>query len=614
MKNNIPQWANKKLEEQRLRRLILLILCVWTAIIIGNLSWETHQTALTTQQLATIEARSNFNKDKALRLWAAHHGGVYVPITPHTPPNPNLHHVPERDIVTPSGLSLTLMNPAYMLRQVMNDYATYYGVRGKITSSKLLNESNAPDAWEQSALKEFTQGKTEIQQISEIDGVPHLRLMQPLHIKEDCLKCHAHQGYESGDIRGGVSIAISMAPYLKTQHQTETILLLSHLLLWSFVTITTLIVYRQRQKLLEQRFILQASLLESRQELQGERQRLQEIIWATHVGTWEWNLQNNHIVFNELWPQMIGYTLDEWQPTTIESWRTLIHPEDLARSETLLQQNFSRQLDCYECEMRLRHKQGHWIWVLNRGKVVEWNEEGQPIRLSGASREITARKQAEEALLHNEKKLTASLGEKEVLLREVHHRVKNNLQVISSLLQLQARKSHHDVAKALHESERRVKVMAQVHEKLCQSQDLKHINSHDYLYELIDHLEHSQLAQQSPLTIVRAIEPVDLNLDQSILVGQIFSELFSNAIKHAFPDERHGTIHVELHRTPGGRIELSVMDNGIGLPAEFDLHTSSSLGWQLVQALSAKLGANLELDRTSGTQIRLQFSQQSEQS
>lgn len=152
------------------------------------------------------EAEAHFNKDKAFRLWGASHGGIYVPVSERTSPNPNLAHIPERDLVTASCKQLTLMNPAYMIRQMMDEYQELFGVRGKITSfpDKLFNSINQPDEWELKALYAFAAGADTMQDVTEIQGVPHLRLMKPLYIKVSCLKCHADQGYQIGDLRGGV--------------------------------------------------------------------------------------------------------------------------------------------------------------------------------------------------------------------------------------------------------------------------------------------------------------------------------------------------------------------------------------------------------------------------
>ncbi len=171
------------------------------------------------RHMAHAHAQSILNKDKSLRMWAAAHGGVYVPVDERTPPNPYLSHIPNRDIKV-GNKTLTLMNPAYMLRQIMEENIGLYGARSKITSLKPLNPINAPDAWETKALKAIeAQGGDEFFEFIDEGNGEKLRYLQPFYVEEDCLKCHAHQGYKLGDLRGGISVSIPMDHYY---HQVRT--------------------------------------------------------------------------------------------------------------------------------------------------------------------------------------------------------------------------------------------------------------------------------------------------------------------------------------------------------------------------------------------------------
>lgn len=201
---------------------------LWIMIIGGLLAWDIHNENKQANELAIKEARTIFNKDLAFRTWTASHGGVYVPPDERTPPNPYLSHIPERDITTTNGMDLTLMNPAYVLLQVMGDYEDLYGVKGHITSLNLLNPINAPDEWESNALLAFEQDATEITEASNIDDALYMRYMQPLIAEEACLKCHGDQNYEVGDIRGGVSVAVPMAKYLAMASEDKNSQILTH--------------------------------------------------------------------------------------------------------------------------------------------------------------------------------------------------------------------------------------------------------------------------------------------------------------------------------------------------------------------------------------------------
>ncbi len=135
---------------------------------------------------------------------------------------------------------------------------------------------------------------------------------------------------------------------------------------------------------------------QAEREIAAERRRLEEVLWGTDVGTWEWNVRTGETAFNERWAQIAGYSLDELAPISIETWKRLTHPDDLAASGAVLGRVFARELDFYECEARMRHRDGTWVWVLDRGTVVEWDDRGAPLRMSGTHMDITRRKLAEE--------------------------------------------------------------------------------------------------------------------------------------------------------------------------------------------------------------------------
>jgi len=178
------------------------LVSAWTIIVAGLAVLDSLHIDRAVREMAITEARTLFNKDLAFRTWASSHGGVYVPASDQSPPNPFLSHVPERDIQTPSGNTLTLMNPAYMIRQIMEQYTTTYGAYGHITSLKHFRPETAPDEWEKTALMAFEKGEKEALEFAEIRGKPNLRLMRPMITEQDCLKCHGFQGYRVGDIRG----------------------------------------------------------------------------------------------------------------------------------------------------------------------------------------------------------------------------------------------------------------------------------------------------------------------------------------------------------------------------------------------------------------------------
>src|SRR4030043_1425649 len=205
---------------------------LWTIIIAASLIWSLIRTKEETLEGAHIQAHISYVKDIVYRRWNAMHGGVYVPVTEETQPNPYLSDVPERDLITPSGWYLTLINPAYMTRQVYELMKENYGIRGHITSLNPIRSENAPDAWGTQSLGAFESGKTEISSIEKIEGKEYFRLMHPFVTEENCLKCHAKQGYKEGAIRGGISVSIPMEPLRAIENRHIWTFAAVHGLLW----------------------------------------------------------------------------------------------------------------------------------------------------------------------------------------------------------------------------------------------------------------------------------------------------------------------------------------------------------------------------------------------
>jgi two-component sensor histidine kinase len=218
-----------------------------------------------------------------------------------------------------------------------------------------------------------------------------------------------------------------------------------------------------------------------------------------------------------------------------------------------------------------------------------------------AQRELTERKRAEE-------RLKTLLAEKEVLLKEVHHRVKNNLQVIASLLHLQSKQVKDPATLGMFlESQYRVRSMALVHERLYQSEDLSGVNAAEYFRDLAAYLHRAYGSTLSQVSMKVDVDAIALGIDVAIPCGLIISELVSNALKYAFPDGRQGQVLVRLHLDPGGQCVLVVGDDGIGLPKGFDLKATKSLGLQLVDRLVAQLEGSIDLDRSGGTTCTITF-------
>ncbi len=216
----------------RLNQLVWVLAVGWTLMVAASAGCDWLGLRRHGKEMARQAARLSFAKDLLYRRWVAMHGGVYVPVTPQTPPNPNLAHVPQRDLTLPSGQQLTLVNPASMTRQVQEMARQAKGVQDHITSLKPIRPENAADAWETNALRAFETGATEVSSLEPLDGQSCLRLMRPMRVESDCLKCHGDQGYRLGDIRGGISVSVPMRPYLADANAQLGAVLLNHGLIW----------------------------------------------------------------------------------------------------------------------------------------------------------------------------------------------------------------------------------------------------------------------------------------------------------------------------------------------------------------------------------------------
>jgi two-component sensor histidine kinase len=249
------------------------------------------------------------------------------------------------------------------------------------------------------------------------------------------------------------------------------------------------------------------------------------------------------------------------------------------------------------------------VWLRKDGTPVDVFLNVSPIKdaagniIGGSSiaRDISFRKQAEQAM-------RASLLEKEVLLREIHHRVKNNLQVISSLLNIQAKSIHDPAAFELfRESQNRVRSIAVVHQKLHKSKDLAHIDFSEYIRDLVTPLFHTYGVNGSKVALQMDVGKILLGIDTAIPCGLIINELVTNSLKYAFPEDHKGTIGIELHATGPREYLLTVQDSGGRFPRGLDLKTTTSAGMQIVTALVKQLDGQLDLLRDGTTAFRITF-------
>ncbi|MBD2097778.1 PAS domain S-box protein [Trichocoleus sp. FACHB-591] len=252
-------------------------------------------------------------------------------------------------------------------------------------------------------------------------------------------------------------------------------------------------------------------------------------------------------------------------------------------------------------EIKNRAKDGSYYWV-DTTIVPFLNEQSQPFQYLSIRFDITNRKQIEEDM-------RTSLREKEVLLKEIHHRVKNNLQIISSLLNLQAQYLNDSAALAIfRESQNRIESMALIHEKLYQSKDMARINASEYIYDLVTNLFYTYEINSEAIALKINIDEIWLGLDTAIPCGLIINELVLNALKHAFPKGHTGEICISFGLRDAHHLMLVVSDTGVGLPRDLDYQNTDSLGLQLVNALTQQLEGVIEINQSNGVKFEIVFS------
>ena len=344
-------------------------------------------------------------------------------------------------------------------------------------------------------------------------------------------------------------------------------------------------------------------------ELQEQSQELEQTIAALSdseerfrttyelagVGIAQVSLEGRFTNVNPQICEITGYSANEIKHLSFEE---ITHPDDLDTDMEYARQLLAGEIDRYSLDKRYLRKDGSIIWVNLTGSVVR-DSTGEPHHFIAVVVDITARRDAEAAVKR-------SLNDKEVLLQEIHHRVKNNMQVISSLLSLQAASIDDDrLGKLFQESQSRVRAMALIHEILYDSGDLSKIDLRGYVERLSNGLTRMYGSDPGLVQLRVDAEDITFGIDEMVPCGLAHSELISTSLKYAFPCGRKGKIDI-IATSGGDGINLVVRDDGVGIPEELDLRQTNTMGMGLVTNLvERQLGGRLELDRCEGTCFRI---------
>lgn len=357
----------------------------WTVVVGGSLLWNQHLVQHKVLENARLEAETIISKDLAYRRWASMHGGVYVHPTEDTPPNVWLDH-PQRDVVTTDGVHLTLMNPAYMARQMMALFGEQYGVKGHITSLKLKNPANVPDDWERAALLQLGQGAKSVSQTAEIDQQSYLRLLLPMYMEQSCLRCHADTGVPLGGVRGGISTAVPLLRHQLVAAEEVKALRLAHGGIW-LVGCMLLIggnsLYRRQQ----------AALKTTEGALANSQVRFAVLTQSSPTGVFQTEPDGSCIFVNDQWCLLAGITPEQAHN---DGWLQVIHPDDRANVFDAWQRTINEQRP-FRLEYRFMRPDGKTTWVYGQSSVMQ-DANGNVIGHVGTVTDISEHKELEQTL------------------------------------------------------------------------------------------------------------------------------------------------------------------------------------------------------------------------
>jgi len=389
---------------------------VWTLVLV-SLAMFNYYDALNYVKLNVIEqARDTFNKDLVLRRWVAGNGGVYVPPSLHTPPNPYLSYIPNRDIVTRSGDQFTLMNPAYVMRQVNELALQQFGLHSHITSLRPLRPENAPDPWEKSALEKISQGMVEISEETTFNGKPFMRLMRPLFVKEHCLKCHdAVQGYKLGQLRGGISVSIALGPVISRHREHMYRIFSVYFLLWTAGILSIYFIFLHNRK----------QLKKSAEEASYMR-RLTSLVEQTPSAIMIIRLDGTAEFVNQGYEKLVGYRAAE---IIDKDARELFFIDELREEREELWQTVS-QGERWQGEIASRHKNGTVVYA-NAVAFPLFDDSGEITNYAVIKHDVTETHKLQARLVQAQK--MEAVG---TLASGVAHDFNNILTVINSFSEI----------------------------------------------------------------------------------------------------------------------------------------------------------------------------------
>ena len=369
-----------RVKEFGFRKLTLQLLLIWTTVLVLSLIWSFSYIKTSTYNMAQNALEMNIKQDLVFRSWAAGHGGVYVIPTEQTPPNQNLAHLEERDVTTTTGKQLTLINPAYIMRQVHEMAEDHLGVNGRLVSLNPIVSHNEADPWEREALQSFETGSEEALQMADLDGEYVMRLIRPFYTEGECLGCHDLQGFEPGEVYGGISVAIPLAPYQANIHTLQLYLTLVHGLIWvlGFGGILWMV----------------GGVAASTEQWHRSEEKYRTIVNNTNDALFIHDFKGTIIDLNDHATRMLGYSREELVGANVAK---ITSDEDIREIP-------SRMVEIMETgslifEVSMLRKDGTCVPGENSSKLVTYDGNGV---IQGFVRDITERKNTEDKILRSQ--------------------------------------------------------------------------------------------------------------------------------------------------------------------------------------------------------------------
>ena len=305
------------------------------------------------------------------------------------------------------------------------------------------------------------------------------------------------------------------------------------------------------------------------------------------------NIEGIPIESNKSLSKMVGYSTEELKKMTFKEFT---HPEDAGKDWYLFKKLLKGEIKSYEMEKRYIHKKGNIVWGSLAVTALR-DHENKPYLIIGMVEDITNIKKLEN-------KLKKSYEIEKTLVREIHHRVKNNLQLIISMLRLQSRRiKNKDKKEIFKESQNRIKTISLIHEKLYRSKDVTNVNLQGYASFLVNHLLSTYNINKKRIKTNVDVDQFYLSIDDLNACGLILNELVSNALKYAFPKNKKGKINIICRKLDKKNHRLIVSDDGVGLPKDFDIKNTDTLGFDIIKTLVKQSEGSIKIESKNGTKI-----------